>query len=70
VASTARGRLGRDAERGDTFTQPGGTEWILARTDKLISERRIRRMLQGTESQRAATKAGAGTSTPARLTGP
>ena len=69
MASTARERLGRDAERGDTYTHPGGAGWIVARTDKLNSERRIRQMLQGTESQRAATNGGAGTSTPAMLTG-
>ena len=49
MASTARGRLGRDAEREYIYTQRGGDERILACTDKLISECRIRWMLQGTE---------------------
>ena len=49
MASTARERLGHDEKQGDIYTQSGGAERILARTDKLISERRIRQMLQGTE---------------------
>ncbi len=52
---------------GTPTPTPAEVERLLARTDKLISERRTCQILQGTELE-AATDAGAGASTPARLT--